>query len=182
MKMASPGLLGHLKHVLSLRSTRKLTGFEVFGVHAPSDEWAILRYGFNRLNFGNLPSEVRKQVPITASKEESYYLQWHEQLNNYKPILSMAKKEVEAWGGKLVFVFIINNGRYVWPDLKRWALKDEMIDLVRTLDIPIIDTAELIKGHNHKQFYPPNGGHFNGHGYKVIADRIVEYMRLSSKL
>ena len=181
-KMASPNLFVHIQYILSLRSTRKLTGFEMSGVHSASDEWAIFKRVTSSQDVGVLPSEVPKKVPITASRVLSLYLQWHEQLNNYRAILSKAKKETEAWGGKLVFVFIINNGRYVWPDMKRWALKDEMINLVRTLDIPIIDTAELIMSHNHKQYYPPKGGHFNGEGYKVIADRIVEYMRRSSKL
>ena len=96
-------------------------------------------------------------------------------------ILTKAKAGVESWGGKLYFVYLPEYERYsnvVSHD--KYRQKSEVIDLVKGLDIPVIDTHQEIFA-NHPDplalFPYRGGGHYNAEGYSEVAKAIVENIR-----
>ena len=99
----------------------------------------------------------------------------------FAKILTKAKARVESRGGKLYFVYLPELGRYnkvVSHD--KFRKKSEVIDLVKGLDIPVIDTHQEIFA-NHPDplalFPYRGGGHYNAEGYSEVAKAIVENIR-----
>jgi hypothetical protein len=99
----------------------------------------------------------------------------------FAKILTKAKAGVESRGGKLYFVYLPELGRYnkvVSHD--KFRKKSEVIDLVKGLDIPVIDTHQEIFA-NHPDplalFPYRGGGHYNAEGYSEVAKAIVENIR-----
>ena len=96
-------------------------------------------------------------------------------------ILTKAKAGVESRGSKLYFVYLPQYKRYnkvVSHD--KFRKKSEVIDLVKGLDIPVIDTHQEIFA-NHPDplalFPYRGGGHYNAEGYSEVAKAIVENIR-----
>jgi hypothetical protein len=100
----------------------------------------------------------------------------------FPKILTKAKAEVEAWGGKLYFVYLPEYGRYYKKvDLyDKYNKKSEVIDLVEGLNIPVIDIhKEVFADHpDPLALYPLRlSGHFNAEGYARVAKAIVVNVR-----
>jgi len=96
-------------------------------------------------------------------------------------ILTKAKAGVESWGGKLYFVYLPELGRYnkvVSHD--KFRKKSEVIDLVKGLDIPVIDIHQEVFA-NHPDplslFPLRSDGHYNAEGYREVTKAIVENIR-----
>ena len=96
-------------------------------------------------------------------------------------ILTKAKAGVESSGSKLYFIYLPQYQRYnkvVSHD--KFRKKSEVIDLVKGLDIPVIDTHQEIFA-NHPDplalFPYRGGGHYNAEGYSEVAKAIVENIR-----
>ena len=99
----------------------------------------------------------------------------------FAKILTKAKAGVESRGSKLYFVYLPEIGRYnkvVSHD--KFRKKSEVIDLVKGLDIPVIDTHQEVFA-NHPDplsLFPYRlGGHYNAEGYSGVAKAIVENIR-----
>jgi hypothetical protein len=99
----------------------------------------------------------------------------------FAKILTKAKAGVESWGGKLYFVYLPEYERYsnvVSHD--KYRQKSEVIDLVKGLDIPVIDIhQEVLANHpDPLSLFPFRlGGHFNVEGYSEVSKAIVENIR-----
>ena len=96
-------------------------------------------------------------------------------------ILTKAKARVESRGSKLYFVYLPQYKRYNKVVLNdKFRKKSEVIDLVKGLDIPVIDTHQEIFA-NHPDplalFPYRGGGHYNAEGYSEVAKAIVENIR-----
>jgi len=95
----------------------------------------------------------------------------------FSKILAKAKERTEAWGGKLYFVYLpsfSNFNEQNKSDLYR--KKIEMIELVKGLSIPVIDTHhEVFSDHpDPLSLFPLRlGGHYNAEGYTEVAKAIV---------
>ena len=128
----------------------------------------------------NGPSNLDKKperVPLTDSLSQRYYHEWGQQLPKYRRVLSLAKDITGSWGGKLIFVFLPNGGRYERPDAPHWRLKEDMLEIVNELGIPIIDSDLVIGDGDHRRYFPANGGHYNGEGYRVISEQVIALIR-----
>ena len=95
----------------------------------------------------------------------------------FHDILSQAKSRVSAWGGTLYFIYL--------PAWERYARNDHgfgtdarttVLDLVKDLDIPIIDIHPAIQAHGDPlSLFPFRGnGHYNEKGHKVVADEVLK--------
>ena len=96
-------------------------------------------------------------------------------------ILTKAKAGVESRGGKLYFVYLPELGRYnkvVSHD--KFRKKSEVIDLVKGLDIPVIDIHQEVFA-NHPDplslFPLRSDGHYTADGYREVTKAIVENIR-----
>ena len=99
----------------------------------------------------------------------------------FTKILTKAKAGVELWGGKLYFVYLPQYKRYKKVVLNdKFRKKSEVIDLVKGLDIPVIDThQEIFANHPDPLVLFPfrTAGHYNAEGYHKVAEAIVENIR-----
>jgi len=99
----------------------------------------------------------------------------------FAKILTKAKAGVESRGGKLYFVYLPELGRYnkvVSHD--KFRKKSEVIDLVKGLDIPVIDIhQEIFANHSDPLSLFPLRlvGHYTADGYSEVAKAIVENIR-----
>jgi hypothetical protein len=157
----------------------------VHGRDSKSSEWKILA-GIKLLE-SNGPSNLDKKpdsAPWADSVSERWYREWSVQLPKYRDVLSLAKNLTESWGGKLIFVFLPNGNRYERPDAPHWRLKEDMFEVVKSLDIPIVDSDLAIGDGDHRRFFPANGGHYNGEGYRVVSEQVIALIRedLNSQL
>ena len=96
-------------------------------------------------------------------------------------ILTKAKAGVESRGGKLYFVYLPELGRYNKVVLNdKFRKKSEVIDLVKGLDIPVIDIHQEVFA-NHPDplslFPLRSNGHYTADGYHEVTKAIVENIR-----
>jgi len=97
----------------------------------------------------------------------------------FEKILAKAKDRVEAWGGELYFIYLPEYARYNKADIPHdwYNKKSEVINLVKELDIPVIDIHQEVFA-NHPDplaLFPFRlNGHYNADGYAEIAKAIVD--------
>jgi hypothetical protein len=94
-------------------------------------------------------------------------------------ILTKAKARVESWGGELYFVYMPESGRYnnIAISHDKFSKKAEVIDVVKQLDIPVIDIHQEVFA-NHPDplslfSFRLSAAHFNADGYRESTKAIV---------
>ncbi len=97
-------------------------------------------------------------------------------LNLYREALSLAKAEVHAWGGKLVFVYL------PWVPTFKSPYRTEILKIVDDLGLQTIDIRPSFEGHKNPStlFAIWDGdkvGHYSPTGYKIVADMILAHLR-----
>ena len=100
------------------------------------------------------------------------------QFSLFAEILTKAKDRVEAWGGKLNFVYLPSFSRYSESETVDHDLynnKSKVIELVKSLNIPIIDIHQKVfVDRPYLNFFPLRiVGHYNAKGYSEVAKAIV---------
>jgi hypothetical protein len=95
----------------------------------------------------------------------------------FSTILIEAKERVEAWGGRLYFVYLPEFRRYkIITNHDQYKKKSEVINLVKAIDIPVIDIhQEVFADHADPLSLFPFRlyGHYNADGYAEVAKAIV---------
>ena len=102
-------------------------------------------------------------------------------------IITKAKDRTEAWGGKLYFIYLPDFFRYneTVDDHDLHIKKSEVIELVRGLNIPVIDIhQEVFVDHpDPLALFPLRlDGHYNAEGYSEVAKAIVLGVRDQKKV
>ncbi len=95
----------------------------------------------------------------------------------FKKILIRANFEINKWGGDMYFVYLPNYLNYSQD--KKHKFKDEIIKTVEDLGIKLIDIhEEAFKIHNDPLSLFPfrKNGHYNKHGYKLVAETINNFI------
>ena len=96
----------------------------------------------------------------------------------FTDILTKAKARVEEWGGKLYFVYLPDHFRYKRvTSHDRYRKKSKVIDVVKGLDIPVIDIHQEVFADHHDPLalFPFHlQGHYTADGYNEVAKAIVE--------
>ncbi|MDC1133288.1 hypothetical protein OAT42_00015 [Alphaproteobacteria bacterium] len=96
----------------------------------------------------------------------------------FTKILNKAKARIKSWGGEIYFVYLPSYGRYAIKGISqdRYSKKSELIDLVKELNIPVIDIHQEVFA-NHPDplaLFPLRlAGHYNADGYNEVAKAIV---------
>lgn len=91
-------------------------------------------------------------------------------------ILSQAKMRVEAWGGRLYFIYLPEWARYShynsWGETKR----DHVMTMVKSLGISAVDIDAAFQAHGDPLSLFPfrELGHYNESGHRLVAQEILK--------
>ena len=101
------------------------------------------------------------------------------QIPFYKKILQIALRHANSWGGRLYFVYLPSGARYSKKeDPLLYSYRGVMLEMVHSLNIPIIDIHEAFKKSTDDplSFFPfrSSNAHYTEEGYKVIAEAILK--------
>lgn len=94
-------------------------------------------------------------------------------------ILTKAKANAEAWGGKLYFVYLPKYSRYSEKVIAHdnYYNKSNVIEIVKKLNLPVIDIhQEVFSDHpDPLSLFPFSlSGHYNSDGYREVAKAIIK--------
>jgi hypothetical protein len=134
----------------------------------------------------SLPSLARPMDPGPASTEAAAETPVLDSFELFKEILSkMVQISAEA-GTKFVFVNIPAYQSIC--DGVDHPMKRRVLDLAQQSGVDLIDleldfrNADKTIGRDQLFAVPPCGGHFSERGYKVIGDRLVQYLQIQEAL
>jgi hypothetical protein len=89
-----------------------------------------------------------------------------------------AKARISNWRGTLYVVYLPSPGRYFakLPSMDR--RRTEVLELLRSLDIPFIDVTPVFDAHQDPVSLFPfrRPGHPNEHGHRVIAETVLGWL------
>jgi hypothetical protein len=95
-------------------------------------------------------------------------------LNLFRAILLEAKTSVNAWGGKLYFVYLPDWSSYAQPKI---TSKDHerVIMLVKTIGLPVIDIHHAFQAHPDPFALFPfrQPAHYNEEGHRLTAEEVL---------
>jgi hypothetical protein len=93
----------------------------------------------------------------------------------FRETLQLAKTRVEAWGGQLRFVYLPDWARYTTYSSVGQAKRDDVLQLVRGLGIPIIDIDPVFRAHGDPlSLFPFRGnGHYTETGHRLVAEEVL---------
>ena len=102
--------------------------------------------------------------------------------SDFDRVIQMAKSEVAQKGGKILFVHLPDfrdlglKGDQI--ERQRLAEKNQVLDIVRTQGIDVIDANPVLQASGNPQQYFPFGieGHYTEEGYQLVADAIIEFL------
>lgn len=96
-------------------------------------------------------------------------------------VLSRAKSDVEAWGGRLVFVYLPAWRRIV-PRQGATPHKEEILAAVEALGIPVVDPTPAFLAHPEPERLFPFGldGHYSVEGFELLSREVDAYLEASS--
>jgi lysophospholipase L1-like esterase len=99
----------------------------------------------------------------------------------FEKILDKARASIDSWGGRFVFVYLPESGRYfaaARDNAIRDRLRGRVLEILAERDIPLVDVHEAFAASpDPRQMYQYPGSHFNDDGYKLTADLIANYLR-----
>jgi hypothetical protein len=93
----------------------------------------------------------------------------------FREILSLAKSRVEGWNGQLLFVYLPEWARYTRYSSWGKAKRGEVLELVRSLGISIIDIDPVFQAHGDPlSLFPFRGyGHYTEAGHRLVAEEVL---------
>lgn len=94
----------------------------------------------------------------------------------YQAVIAEAKRTVESWGGRMVFVYLPDSTRYfssARDNRIRDHIRRRVLDIVTSMDLPVIDVHEAFVAHgNPRSLYVYPGAHLNEGGYRVASEAV----------
>jgi hypothetical protein len=94
---------------------------------------------------------------------------------DFTAVLRKANERVRDWGGRMYFVYLPSQGRYAnRVNEKTYWHRQEVLDLVRGLNIPLIDAQQVFAAHPDPLSLFPHRrlGHYTPEGYRLVAEYI----------
>jgi hypothetical protein len=133
-----------------------------------------IKYGLDTIK---LPT-VRAKLGLVygTSRLETSFESDELQITLFREILKNAHDFVNAWNGKLYFVYLPAWQRYITPQSAS-DNRDAMLALVRGLNIPIIDIHQAFQARGDPlRFFPfRQPGHYNAEGHGLVAETVLRY-------
>lgn len=104
----------------------------------------------------------------------------NEQAAYFERVLSQADRDAQAWGGRLVFVYLPESARFFAARQNgklRLRLHDLALGAARKLDLPVIDIAgSFAQDTDPARFFVYPGSHYNEAGYERVAREIEDFL------
>jgi len=107
----------------------------------------------------------------------------NELLPTFERVLNRSSEFVDAWGGKLYFVYLPSTLRYLGSPVGCWqkeqlyfsTFQDRFNSIAADAGFSIIDIAKVIDAHpDPLSMYPFRSfGHFDADGYELVAETIL---------
>jgi hypothetical protein len=93
-------------------------------------------------------------------------------------VLTEAKREVENWGGRLVFVYLPARTRYDPHQFHPNPYRAEVLARARRVDLPIVDIDEAFRRTEDPMgLFPLRAAdHYNEAGHALVANVVLEYL------
>ena len=102
-------------------------------------------------------------------------------LDLFREIMSRAKTDVTGWDGTLYFVYLPAWSRYA--NVSELGIEQRMtiLQIVRSLGIPIIDIHPAFEAQNDPLSLFPfrKNGHYNEKGHQIVADEVLKGISLN---
>ena len=95
----------------------------------------------------------------------------------FRRILALAKQEIEAWGGALLFVYLTEKSRFVRFSGTPSPYREQILTIVNDLGIPVVDTYRLFQAQSNPLAL--HQGHYTEKGYELVAQAILKTIRES---
>jgi hypothetical protein len=96
----------------------------------------------------------------------------------FRDIVSRAKSRVEKWNGQLYFVYLPEWSRYT--SYRSWGKdkRGDVLTLVRSLGVPLIDIDPVFHAHGDPlALFPFRGvGHYNETGHRLVAQEVLRHI------
>jgi len=100
-----------------------------------------------------------------------------ETFNLFRDVLVDAIGTVESWGGRMYFVYLPEWARYAEPELAN-KNRGRVLELVKSLRLPLIDIHELFAGHHDPLGLFPfrELNHYNIEGHRLVGTEILRVL------
>ncbi|CAI4032575.1 hypothetical protein DNFV4_03005 [Nitrospira tepida] len=99
-------------------------------------------------------------------------------LELFRQVLTQAYETIRGWGGTMVFLYLPQYERYQPSVQKGQPDREKILEIVRSLNIPVIDIhAAFERLPDPLEVFPfrlPT--HYNQQGYQLVADEIVRFL------
>ena len=97
----------------------------------------------------------------------------------------MARHETATWGGRILFVYLPERGRFDAADssdaTQHVRIHDRVLEVPRSLGIPVIDLAAAFAAERDPLSLWDSGKfHYNARGYALVADSITAWIAQKS--
>ncbi len=98
-------------------------------------------------------------------------------MNLFSRVLLEAEKGVQAWDGRLYFVYLPQWQRYGQPELAR-QYRARVIEILKELRIPVIDVHSAFLAHGDPLALFPfrEYGNYNVEGHRVVAEELLRHI------
>lgn len=126
--------------------------------------------------------DVRQKLGLAYGTDEQELIKranLEADMKLFHNILSQAKIRVNAWGGNLYFVYLPGWARYGNNARDGDKERTNILALVRSLGIPIIDLVPAFQAHGDplslfpfRRFY-----HYNERGHQLVAEELLRIIR-----
>jgi hypothetical protein len=98
-------------------------------------------------------------------------------LRSLPRVLEEAATSVKGWGGRFYFVYLPEYSRFSSLVGERGIERQEVLDLARQMQIPLIDLVEVFsKLDDPRSVWLHPAGHYDEDGYRMVANTIVEHI------
>lgn len=99
-------------------------------------------------------------------------------------ILEKAKETVEGWGGTIVFVYLPSWNELINHDRSKVRYTKAAKSAASNAEIEIIDLTNAFSSHpDPKSLFPwRKPGHYGAEGHRLVADRILEWLKIRKTL
>ncbi len=101
-------------------------------------------------------------------------------LSLFEGILKKSRNLTSSWGGQFYFVYLPDYGRYAAKvDQDTYRHRGEVLSIVKTLDIPVIDIHSAFAAHPDPLSLFPfrKNNHYGPAGYRLAAQAIESFLR-----
>jgi lysophospholipase L1-like esterase len=136
----------------------------------------LVKLGTLRQNFGLMPGEAQPISTVDAdSLAESRARKMKDLIDLMRETLREANRSVQAWGGKIYFIYLPGRGPYESTKNGAHPDRDMVLQAVASVGLPIIDIYKVFTSEaDPLSLFPMrNGGHYNEQGHQLVAEEVL---------